>query len=235
MSGGGVYWRHRKLTTSAANSLLLAFFDKEKHKIKRVVLDSNQLDAVPAALRLLTNMTQLFLRDNHIAYLPEWIGTMTALEELELNGNKLCTIPGSIGNLSNLAVLSLGNNDLASIPRSVGNLTKLNSLTLCNNRLLSVPSSLRKLKYLKHIDLETNPLLPSHIQQRAALSWDRNYLAVPAFLDEIALEEWRRHARAAAIAWILVGKTMRLHRDMVGVIAKLIYGTRTEDVWEIEN
>lgn len=255
MEEGRLYLNARNLTTSDVNFMLVAFTNNKRKKIKFLSLRQNYLDEVPDGIRLLPNLTCLRLRRNRIKQLPEWIGTMTALEELELCENQLCIIPDSIGNLTalrdigfdcnkircipasigkltNLTGLSCCKNELSTISRSIGNLSKLKYCGLGNNCISSLPSSFARLTSLQDIFLAGNQSLPNRFQQDMN-TWDR--VNIQEFTNDIAFEEWRENSRTTTIAWILVAKRIRLHRDVAVLIAKLIYGTRKEDVWEIEN
>lgn len=40
-----------------------------------------------------------------------------------------------------------------------------------------------------------------------------------------------RHAARAIYAWIIVGKRLKIIKDVVGIIAKAIWRTRDQDEW----
>jgi len=206
---GVVNLNGNNFTTAQVDAILQdTFHDREKDNITRLCLKANKLDAVPEAIKSLTNLKELYLCGNQIQRIPGWIWKLSNLERLFVSHNNLHEIPSSIEKLSNLQELWLTYNNLSVLPLSMKNLTQLKVLDLIGNSLL--PDSCEIL------------LLNGTNCPR----WQK-------FQHENALVEFRLRARRAAVTWILVGKQLGgLCKDVVVLIAKLVYATRVEHIWE---
>ena len=85
---------------------------------------------------------------------PESIGSLSNLKELYLRNNNLTSLNESIGNLSNLKTLIISNNNLTSLPESIGSLSNLRELELSNNNLTSIPESFAILTKIEKLRLD---------------------------------------------------------------------------------
>jgi len=72
----------------------------------------------------------LLLNANQLTALPESIGALVGLKELRLDDNQLTALPESIGALVGLKTLNLYNNQLTALPESIGALVGLEELNL---------------------------------------------------------------------------------------------------------
>ncbi|KHN74365.1 Leucine-rich repeat protein soc-2 [Toxocara canis] len=70
-----------------------------------------------------------------IISIPASIRDLVQLTELFLYKNKLTALPNEIGNLVNLTKLGLSENGLTSLPDSLSALTQLETLDLRHNKL----------------------------------------------------------------------------------------------------
>ncbi|CAG0899084.1 unnamed protein product [Cyprideis torosa] len=99
-----------------------------------------------------TNLTSLYLNNNHLPFISGAIGNMVHLLTLDLSNNKIRMLPPEIGDLVNLRELLLTNNSIRTLPFELGKLFKLVNLGLKGNplpkelfRLHSEPNGLQKL------------------------------------------------------------------------------------------
>ena len=73
-----------------------------------------------------------------IAHLPASVRELTELHELYLYGNKLTTLPAEVGCLTSLQTLALNENSLTQLPDALVHLTSLRVLDLRHNKLSEV-------------------------------------------------------------------------------------------------
>ena len=129
--------------------------------------NNNLIGSIPAELRNLVNLDQLYLRLNALSgSIPAELGQLTNLRRLNLNYNALSgSIPAELGQLTNLQYLYLQGNALSGpIPAELGQLTNLQLLDLHNNDLSgSVSAELSALAALKDLKLYNNATLSGPI------------------------------------------------------------------------
>ena len=123
-----------------------------------LVLNGNQLTALPPELWNLTQLTVLGLRGNQLTALPPEIRNLPNLNQLGLGGNQLTELPPELWNLTQLTVLNLGGNQLTALPPEIGNLTNLNELNLNANQLTELPPEMGNLTNLRSLDMRQNQL-----------------------------------------------------------------------------
>ena len=121
-------------------------------------LRSNQLTALPAEIKDLTNLRRLDLRSNQLTTLPAEIKHLTKLTWLDLASNQLTALPAEIKDLSNLIWLYLEDNQLTALPAEIKYLTNLTSLNLRSNQLTALPAEIKYLTNLRSLDLCKNPI-----------------------------------------------------------------------------
>ncbi|XP_061372703.1 probable LRR receptor-like serine/threonine-protein kinase At2g16250 [Gastrolobium bilobum] len=117
------------------------------------------IDAIPSTLGNLTNLTSLYLSDNHLTgTVPHSLGQLFALSVLDLSRNSLTGfLPASFAFLENLYSLDMSANLLSGpIPPGIGSLLRLQYLNLSNNGLTSLPAQLGSLTSLLDLDLSAN-------------------------------------------------------------------------------
>ena len=129
--------------------------------------NNNLIGSIPAELRNLVNLDQLYLRLNALSgSIPAELGQLTNLRRLNLNYNALSgSIPAELGQLTNLQYLYLQGNALSGpIPAEVGRLTQLQLLDLHNNDLSGpIPAEVSALAALKDLKLYNNAALSGPI------------------------------------------------------------------------
>lgn len=118
-------------------------------------LGHNKLASIPAAIGMLTGLSDFL-------YLPRHIARLTRLRELYLQGNAPCRVDDAIGALLELRFLDLRGNRVANVAASIGQLPKLRALDLRSNDLTELPDSISTLPVLEKLDLRWNPQLPAY-------------------------------------------------------------------------
>ena len=147
--------------------------------------------AVPAEIRQLTSLRELWLYDNRLTSLPAEIGQLTSLTHLSLGGNQLTSVPAEIRQLTSLKELRLNYNQLTSVPAEIGQLTSLEKLHLGNNQLTSVPAEIGQLTSLRELYLRDNQLttLSAEIGQLTSLTelnlWGNKLTSLPAEIGQL--------------------------------------------------
>lgn len=82
-----------------------------EREIRHLDLSHNALDgALPAEIRLLSNLEILDISSNHMTGLPAEIGHLSKLRILNISNNNLTGLPHELGNLQNLELLDLSGN-----------------------------------------------------------------------------------------------------------------------------
>jgi Leucine-rich repeat (LRR) protein len=75
-------------------------------------ISNNRLTgALPAEIRMLTNLKVLNASNNSMTGVPAEVGQLQKLEVLDLSNNKLTGLPNELGNLKNLRTFNLSGND----------------------------------------------------------------------------------------------------------------------------
>ncbi|WFD18608.1 adenylate cyclase [Malassezia caprae] len=121
--------------------------------LRRLVLDGNQLGALPA-LGALTRLEMLSCAANALTGVPESIGALGALVQLDLHDNNVRTLPASLWACSALRELNVSSNLLDGIPLPPPTEVprELTHLYLADNRLsedvLVILTSLPRLEVL---------------------------------------------------------------------------------------
>ncbi len=101
---------------------------------RRRSISRQELEALPAEVGQLTNLTRLDLVGNQLTELPPQIGQLAILTDLVLDNNQLVSLPAEIGQLSNLTRLDLTGNLLTGLPAEIGQLSNLTVLHLTRRR-----------------------------------------------------------------------------------------------------
>lgn len=127
---------------------------------KSLNLASTGLTVLPPEIGKLTNLEQLYLRNNLLSDLPEEIGNLTSLTTLDLTQNgQLSRLPPQIGKLSSLVSLNLtGNSKLTTLPPEIGELKNLKELWLTRTGLTSLPPAIGMLSNLSILNMHKCPL-----------------------------------------------------------------------------
>lgn len=126
--------------------------------VKRFDVSKSQLTQIPATIKDLTSLVELYLYQNKLILLPPEIGYLTELQTLGVSENSLTGLPDSLVNLRKLRVLDLRHNKLNDIPPVVYQLTNLNTLFLRFNRIRLVDNEIGHLNALTTLSLRENKI-----------------------------------------------------------------------------
>jgi len=162
---------------------------------KTLDLSKSNISSLPASLRELSHLTELYLYSNRLATLPPEIGSLVNLVTLSLSENVITSLPAQLAGLQSLRVLDCRHNRLTEIPAVVyqlpslttlymrfnrirevdpelGNLTNLTNLSIRENQISSLPGTIGRLKSLVTFDCSYNQLehLPPQIGECGKLS-----------------------------------------------------------------
>lgn len=97
-------------------------------KLETLILSRNQLRTLPDSICLLSCLRRLYLDSNQLECLPSELGRLPALELLSASDNQLETIPDSFTKCISLKKLILINNRLRSLPKGIQYLPKLEAI-----------------------------------------------------------------------------------------------------------
>lgn len=112
---------------------------------KRLDLTKCSITCLPASIRDLHHLQEIYLYQNKLVTLAPEIGELTNLRILAANENSLTSLPDSLARLQNLQVLDLRHNKLSEIPEVVYRLTSLKTLYLRFNRIRVVGDEISNL------------------------------------------------------------------------------------------
>ena len=178
----------KKRIPSANLDLPRAFLNCRETGETVLDLSRSNISLLPATLRDLTHLKELYLYSNRLATLPPEIGCLVNLSTLSLSENVITSLPDQLANLQNLRVLDCRHNRLIDIPAvlyrvtslttiymrfnrirvveaDLGNLTNLTNLSIRENQITSLPATIGKLRKLHTFDCSYNQLehLPQEI------------------------------------------------------------------------
>lgn len=163
--------------------------------VTRVLHVSEELTAVPPAVRGARALEHLALSLNPIAELPEWIGELSSLKKLILDATALSALPETIGGLRSLERLSVPDTALRALPSSIGELSALTWLDASRTPLQSLPASIGSCRALAKIELRQTEIeaLPETVAGLSSLdSLDLSGSAVRAIPPALARTPLRR-------------------------------------------
>lgn len=130
-------------------------------------IGAKKLKQIWPAVRRITWLRILDLRENNLTLLPEGFEAFCCLEQLYLSHNHLSNSETltSLSHLYALRLLHLDHNSLNTWPEAINDLPALENLALDHNQLTTIPSSIWKLSYLKFLYLDDNQIaiLPPEI------------------------------------------------------------------------
>lgn len=95
-------------------------------------LDNNVLSRLP-------KLTSLVLNNNNMLALPDNLGDLTQLKHLSCTHNVLASLPETLGALGNLVELQVHDNNLKSLPPSIWMCGNLETINISSNVLESFP------------------------------------------------------------------------------------------------
>ena len=204
----------KKRIPSANLDLPRAFLNCKETGETVLDLSRSNISVLPATLRDLTHLKELYLYSNRLATLPPEIGCLVNLSTLSLSENVITSLPDQLANLQNLRVLDCRHNRLIDIPAvlyrvsslttiymrfnrirvvdpELGNLTNLTNLSIRENQITSLPPTIGQLRRLHTFDCSYNQLehLPAEIgecRQLVQLDLQHNKLLdLPAEIGEL--------------------------------------------------
>lgn len=131
----------------------------------RLDLAKKSIHQLPASIKELTQITELYLYGNKLPSLPAEVGCLVNLVTLALSENSLTSLPDSLDNLKKLRMLDLRHNKLREIPPVVYRLSSLTTLFLRFNRLTTVEKDIQTLTKLTMLSIRENKIkqLPAEI------------------------------------------------------------------------
>ncbi|KAF8795239.1 Erbin like protein [Argiope bruennichi] len=129
-------------------------------------VNGNMLETLPLNIGLLTELTELYLKENDLIELPESFVQLKHLQKLHVTGNKLKAFPKDLHLLINLTELIADENNIESLPNTFGELKCLSHLSIGYNSIRCLPDNFGNLHNLKELDLSHNSLknLPESFQ-----------------------------------------------------------------------
>ncbi len=125
----------------------------------QIVVNNNQITAIPTNIETAVNLIQLYVGQNKLTEIPVQVCKLKKLSVLILNNNEISQLPSEIGDLTSLTQLRLQNNKLSELPKEIGNLTNLTHLLLENNQITFLPEEIKNLKKLVHLSMDGNPII----------------------------------------------------------------------------
>lgn len=135
----------------------------------RLDLSKRSIHMLPASIKELTQLAELYLYSNKLQSLPAELGCLCSLVTLALSENSLTSLPDSLDSLKKLQMLDLRHNKLREIPAVVYRLTTLTTLYLRFNRITTVEKDIRSLSKLTMLSIRENKIkqLPAEIGRQA--------------------------------------------------------------------
>jgi len=113
---------------------------------------------IPREIRLLTNLTELYMVNNKIPCIPPCIKKLVSLTILDLCMNCIEELPVELFRLTNLCELTLYENRIRHIPVEITLLTNLTNISFSQNQLTHIPDYLSSLTQLRYLDVAYNQL-----------------------------------------------------------------------------
>ena len=119
-----------------------------------MLLDQNQLTALPVGILALTGLQKLGLNQNQLTELPEGISALTGLQLLGLGQNQLTALPEVISALAGLQQLAHIQNQLTALPEGISTLTGLQVLGLAGNDFKILTRKISNLTCLTQLHID---------------------------------------------------------------------------------
>lgn len=122
--------------------------------ITELHLDYLYLTEMPTDLRLLKNLSVLYLNENEISNIDiRTLAEIPRLVELHLHGNNISVVSDSISFLTDLAVLDMTGNPMATLPDGVYEMKNLRVLDLGGTKLTGLSKKIKDLTKLERLDI----------------------------------------------------------------------------------
>lgn len=192
-----------QLETLGINNFELDAFPeikKANHHLKKLVLQQNKLQTLPASISHLTALTA-FSCDNPLIELPPSFAQLKNLTELGLNNHRFTSFPKAIFNLNKLSILYTSGSfkeetTINELPDLFQQLPELKELGVQNVGLSTLPKSIATLKKLEHASFSHNqfksfPEVLATNPKLVYVPFDDNPLQWEPFLASIKKIQWR--------------------------------------------
>ncbi|KAL0132518.1 hypothetical protein PUN28_000335 [Cardiocondyla obscurior] len=124
---------------------------------KILLIYDNKLSSLSGggALSDLSLLTVLDIHRNEFTALPADIKYLSSLKELYLQDNNIRKLPNEIVSLNKLTILNVSRNNLKQLPDGIGQLQQLNTLDISHNKPLhKLPKSLGYAQQLTNLNIE---------------------------------------------------------------------------------
>ena len=182
---------------------------------------NNQLTSLDG-LSALTNLTKLYCYNNQLTSL-DGLAALTNLTHLYCSNNQLTSLDG-LSALTNLTSLHCGGNQLTSLD-GLSALVKLVALYCHNNRTLMILPSMCIHEKLTYINASNTSLPRSLLEKQGDPT---------AFRGETERLARIRCATVTTVAVFGIARRKRVHRDVLGLVARAVWQTRGAEAWSYE-
>lgn len=142
--------------------LYLTRFDRAKETMK---LDLSHMNLAGFPLEIsaesgmdLGEVRHLVLDDNNITAIPQALSLLPGLTRLDASRNELKTLPAALARLPLLEAMVVEQNRLLEVSEALGKIPLLTSLSLRANRIAQIAPGLVNMSALRHLDLGENAL-----------------------------------------------------------------------------
>lgn len=143
-------YSHRNIAALDANDLLNSI--KNPNRIKSFQLNSNMLSTIPSQIEIFQSLTTIELSNNQLVKLPYEICSLTNLKNLYVKNNALddLSLPKELEQLRQLEVINLGGNRLKQFPYQLFHMFNLREVYVGSNQISCLPDLFQTLtKYVK--------------------------------------------------------------------------------------
>lgn len=114
--------------------------------------DVNNQNKIPMGISNLKKLKRLSLQSCNIQSIPNNIGELESLEELYLSSNSITSVPESISRLANLEKLDISRNRMiTAIPESIAHLPNLRTLRLDHTGIRYLPSKIVSMSTIRRL------------------------------------------------------------------------------------
>ena len=199
-------------------------WDRLRFNLTRVNVSENRLTSL-GDLSPLVSLARLDCSDNRLSSI-DGLSALTKLESLNCSDNNLVGELAGLSRLVGLDLLNCRNNKLTSLN---GLSTTVSYLFCSCNELRWLPD-LSKHPVIHRVETFQNSSLPSYMQfgNNYGFAAHKELSAVCQRIHEATLI---RHCRVATITVLGVAKKRKYVRDIMFLIARDVWATRTDEYW----
>jgi Leucine-rich repeat (LRR) protein len=127
--------------------------------LEELYLKDNLLNELPKEFTNLTKLKKLTLNQNEFTVFPESLLNLSELEELNIGGQKITEFPNNLSGLSKLKHLNFEGAELQTVSEAIGELKNIEVLNFKQNKITSISEEIKQCSQLKNLNLEQNKLL----------------------------------------------------------------------------